>query len=363
LFPSTKLTRASLRLLKREVARQILPDGGHEERSTSYQVEVLSDLADVAALLRRTGEHVPDWLSMAVMAMEGWLKRVSGPDRRLPMLNDAWEGPPLDSTSREEWTNLRDSGYVVFRHQQDQLLFDAGPLCPAHLPPHAHADALSFLLWVDGRALIVDPGTYAYSGEERDLFRSTAAHNTVGVDGADQCKFWGDFRAAYLPRVDRAHVVRHDEVVVASSRHDGYRRLAMPATHERSVAWWPGWGVVVLDRLLGDGSHAISSRLHCAPGVEPVAPDRLGPFELTALGGTSVVAREGLYSPFFGVSVPARTLELSLEVLPGHIFGWSLLRPGARVVQAGATGLVVERPGRRIELPSFPAMGPYRRPE
>jgi hypothetical protein len=186
------------------------------------------------------------------------------------------------------------------------------------------------------------------------MFRSTAAHNTVEVDGADQCKFWGDFRAAYLPRVDRAHIERHDDLLVASSRHDGYRRLPQPATHERAVAWWPDWGVVVLDRLLGHGSHAVGSRLHCAPGADPVTPDRLGPFVLAALGGPGAVVRESSYSPFLGVSVPTRTRETKIEVPSGRVFGWSLLRAGARVIEVSASRLVLERPGKRIQVPSFP---------
>jgi hypothetical protein len=286
--------------------------------------------------------------------MERWLGKVSGPDRVLPLLNDSWEAPPRDFTSGEPSTHLADSGYVVFRHERDQLLFDAGPLCPNHLPPHAHADALSFVLWAEGRPLVVDPGSYAYTGERRDMFRSTAAHNTVEVDGADQCEFWGDFRAAYLPRVDRAHIERHDELLLATSRHDGYRRLREPATHERTVAWWPEWGVVVLDRLLGRGTHTVGSRLHCAPGADPVTPNRLGPFVLAGLGGPDAVLREGSYSPFLGVSMPTRTLEMRVDVAPGRLFGWSLLRPGARVLEASPRELVIERPGKQIRAPSFP---------
>ena len=255
-------------------------------------------------------------------------------------------------------TDLPDTGYLVFRHDRDQLLFDAGPLCPPHLPPHAHADALSFVLWADEQPLVVDPGSYAYSGEGRDRFRSTAAHNTVEVDARDQCEFWGDFRAAHLPNVAPAHVMRQGELVVATSRHDGYRRLSEPVEHERSIVWWPGWGVVVLDRLLGEGRHDVSSRLHCAPEATPVGPGRLGPFELTALGVADPAVRDGLHSPYLGSSLPAPVIEIRFEVAPGQVFGWSLLRPGARVVAASDELLVVERQGKRLKSPSFLARAP-----
>lgn len=355
LFPDSRLMQRGLGLLGRELALQVLPDGGHEERSTSYQREIVSDLADVRELLRRGGEGVPEWLDESITRMHGWLSAVSGPDARLPLLNDAWDGPPVGPLETAEISALSDSGYLVFRHGRDQLLFDAGPLCPPHLPPHAHADALSFVLWADGQALVVDPGSYAYSGKARDRFRSTAAHNTVEVDARDQCDFWGDFRVANLPNVASAQVVRYGELLLATSRHDGYLRLPEPTEHERTVVWWPGWGVVIIDRLLGAGIHAIRSRLHCAPDATPVRPDRLGPFEVRVLGGPTLELCEGLYSPFLGVSRPAPIMEMSIRAEAGQVFAWSLLRPGARMVEVSDQGLVVERSGKLLRAPSFPA--------
>jgi Heparinase II/III-like protein/Heparinase II/III N-terminus len=358
LFPESGLLPSGLSLLRRELAGQVLPDGGHEERSTSYHREVARDLNDVKELLLRAGERVPAWLDESLRRMELWLRAVTGPDGRLPLLNDAWDGPPVGAGETDEMTELADTGYLVLRHDRDQLLFDAAPVCPPHLPPHAHADALSFVLWADEQPLVIDPGSYTYSGEGRERFRSTAAHNTVEVDARDQCEFWGDFRAAHLPNVAPAQVMRQDELVVATSRHDGYRRLSDPVEHERSIVWWPGWGVVVLDRLLGEGCHEVSSRLHCAPEATPVGPGRLGPFELTALGVADPAVRVGLYSPYLGSSRPAPVIEIRFEVAPGQIFGWSLLRPGARVVAASDELLEVKRQGKRLRSPSFLARAP-----
>ena len=67
-------------------------------------------------------------------------------------------------------------------------------------PAHAHADALSFQLWADGRPVVVDPGMPTYdAGAERDWFRGTRAHSTVAIDG-DQFEPWGAFRSGPLPR-------------------------------------------------------------------------------------------------------------------------------------------------------------------
>ena len=72
---------------------------------------------------------------------------------------------------------------------------DAGPLGFLSIAAHGHADCLSLLLSVSGKELLVDPGTYCYHTERewRDYFRSTAAHNTVRVDGVDQSQIAGAF--------------------------------------------------------------------------------------------------------------------------------------------------------------------------
>src|SRR5207249_951199 len=124
-----------------EVTDQLLPDGGHVERSPSYHRQVVSDLDHVAELVRRTGQAIPPWLDAAVSRGEAWQAALAGPDGRLPLLNDAWEGPSL-AGDREPVTWLEHSGHTVFRHECDQAVLDVGPLCPPHLPPHAHADAL-----------------------------------------------------------------------------------------------------------------------------------------------------------------------------------------------------------------------------
>ena len=81
-----------------------------------------------------------------------------------------------------------DGGYFVMRDgwtdKSNYLLFDCGPHGALNCG-HAHADALSFELAANGRTVMVDPGTYTYTGskELRDWFRSSQAHNTVTVDG------------------------------------------------------------------------------------------------------------------------------------------------------------------------------------
>lgn len=81
---------------------------------------------------------------------------------------------------------------------------------------HAHNDQLSITLRIDGKDIIVDPGTYLYTPlpERRNEFRSTTAHFTVQKDGAEQ-NLWNPGRAGLFSmaceqtlakEIGRAHV-------------------------------------------------------------------------------------------------------------------------------------------------------------
>jgi hypothetical protein len=351
LAPSSGLLATGLRLLRREVARQFLTDGGHEERSTSYHRQCAHDLGEVAELLRRLRRPVPAWLEEAIGTALRWQERMTGPDGRLPLLNDAWEGPPLRSRETEPLTVLADSGYVVMRNHADQAIFDVGPMCPPYLPPHAHADVLSFTLWIDGRPVIVDPGSYAYTGEWRDRFRGTAAHNTVEVAGLDQCEFWGDFRAAFLPSCRIRSIERQGDVVAVTAAHDGYRRLRDPVRHQRTFVWWPGYGAVVVDRLEARFVKPVRSFLHLAPDAALEGVSRLGELEIAPLGDAgSVRLACGAYAPALGTKVRSPVLEDRREVQPGAPFGWKMLRAGASAT-VGADRLMLHgRDGSAIAI-------------
>ena len=189
---------------------------------------------------------------------------------------------------------------------------------------------------------MVDPGSYAYTGEWRRPFRATAAHNTVAVDGRDQCELWGDFRAAYPPSVRRAPLRRVGRAAVAAAAHDGYRRLSDSVEHHRCFVWLPGDGIVVVDRLRARRPHRIRSSLLLAPDAPMQGAERVGPFAVAALGaGANVVRGEAAYAPYLGRKVPAAALLDDRTVAPEALFGWSLLRGGGRVAELEHDRVVV----------------------
>jgi uncharacterized heparinase superfamily protein len=343
-----RLLQRGMRLLESELRTQLLADGGHEERSTAYHGAILADLDDLAALLSRTGAPPLPYLEDARRRMTYWVDSLVAPDGAVPRLNDAWDLDRSVPRSREtRVTDLADTGYVILGASTDHIVLDVGPLCPPHLPAHAHADALSFVAWFDGRPMVVDPGIGDYRGSIRDRLRSTAAHATVAVDGLDQCHFWGAFRAAGLPTVTRGAVERCGEAWLLRASHDGYRRLPDPVIHHRLFVWIPEDGLVVADHLEARATHHVRTSLPLADGVAD--PALTAPVALSAIGvGPEPRVVNGEVSAFLGAVSESAVLTRQFEVGPRAGFGWSLLRNGARAELDGRS--LVVRPSNGEEF-------------
>ncbi len=247
-----------LQLLRRELPEQVLSDGGHYERSPAYHRLVLRDLLELRAFAPLEAE---------VARMESFAASSSRPDGAPALFNDGGLdiAPTLALPSPPELAIHRETGYVFLRRGRCWLAFDCGAPAPAFLPAHAHADALSFQLWVDGRPVVVDPGTSTYEpGAIRARERGTEAHATVAVDG-DQFRVWGSFRSGPLPSV---RLVRADEhqLIGEAVLPGGVRVVRSLRLSDNEL--------VVEDQVLGAGLHDVVSSIPLAPAasvhVEPL---------------------------------------------------------------------------------------------
>jgi uncharacterized heparinase superfamily protein len=270
-------------VLRRELARQVLPDGSHDERSPMYQAllaEALLRLAEVAGQSPRAeAGAIRDAADAAGRRLLRSLACLVHPDGGYALVNDTAFGiaPTLDSLMRRfglvaehrpdghPWS-LEAAGYVGYRRAGGgYLVFDGGPIGPDHQPGHGHADTLSFELSHRGRRLITDTGVFTYTpGAGRRYDRGTSAHNTIEIDGRDQSELWGAFRCGRRTSAGGVRVEdgRSGAVVTGSYRGPG-RRLGS-VSHARQI--------FVKDRLLAftdevraAGSRTATLRLHLAP--------------------------------------------------------------------------------------------------
>ena len=166
------------------------------------------------------------------------------------------------------YRSFPDAGYTVIRGGDGSILtFDHGPLGLPPLYNHGHADALSITLSVNGRVILVDPGTYRYNGEPefRRYFKGTRAHNTVTVDGEDQAVQETGF---IWSRPFKATLVRASEIsdgMILEGYHDGYVRLNKPVEHRRTILCFGGRHFLIRDTFSGVGIHDFELNYHIPP--------------------------------------------------------------------------------------------------
>lgn len=247
--------RKGLAILTRQLDEQILPDGGHFERSPMYHGIVLEDVLDLINLAGAFPNVLPSAflgrLQDAATRMLHWLRTMTHPDGKISFFNDASFGVTADYARFVEHARalgvrvrehalgslevLEDSGYVRLQSARAVVICDVAPLGPDYLPGHAHADTLSFELSLDGARLLVNSGTSTYeSGPERVRQRGTTAHNSVVVDGEDSSEVWSSFRVARRARPLDRRWGEGDGSTWLQASHDGYRRLPGRVTHRRS---------------------------------------------------------------------------------------------------------------------------------
>ena len=169
-----------------------------------------------------------------------------------------------------------DGGYYVMRDDwsptANYLLFDCGPHGTANCG-HAHADALAFELAANGHTLLVDPGTYTYTGskEMRDWFRSSTAHNTLTIDEEPSSVSAGPFSWQTIASSICLSWLTQPRFDYLAATHDGYLSLGDPTEHVRSVLFLKRDYWIIRDRIRSRGEHEVKLWFHFAAGVAPLS--------------------------------------------------------------------------------------------
>ncbi len=268
---------------------------------------------------------------------------------------------------------LSDSGYFVMRSGWDRealsLLFEAGPYGRFH----QHEDMLSFDLYARGGPFIVDPGISSYLPDPWTAFyRSTAAHNTVLVDGRGQARGTRQTAEQWVRSARESTVWRSDERSdVAVGTYDaGYAGLEARVAHRRAVLFAKPDYYLILDELRGEGTHTCEALFHFMPyrvvidpstrAVRTVRQDapNLEVRPLTTMrvrlicGDTDPV--QGWVS-LKGQDVPAPVAIFRTRAALPLRTGYLLVPFGADRVTAGVTANVARRGDRwtiSVELPT-----------
>jgi len=164
---------------------------------------------------------------------------------------------------------LPNSGIGVLKHGSAELLFFAIPNGILGKGSHTHNDKLSFVLRVGGQEVLCDSGTGCYTKDiaTRNRFRSTAAHNTLMIDGMEQNRIDASPQGLFIlgneAAVSSIEAGRETQGWFLRASHSGYRSLGV--THTRTVRAVHGeCAFIVEDQLRGDGVHDFELNLQLA---------------------------------------------------------------------------------------------------
>ncbi len=153
-------------------------------------------------------------------------------------------------------------GMTLMKWGELQMLFRHAPLGLGNTCGHGHADALSLLLSFQNTPVLIDLGSGQYNGDQqiRNFFRSTAAHNTIELEGQNQAQITGPFlwKESYCAKLVDA---RNGSGMMAEGFHDGYTG-SFQTIHQRRVVWLSPTEIEVMDSLAGPGGSLMKGFFH-----------------------------------------------------------------------------------------------------
>lgn len=305
LFPELKDSETYLKrgrkLLEQEAAAQIFPDGTYSMYSLNYHRFVLHLYLCVLRLAELNQSSVPRLIHDRVSASVDYLSQLIDPETGHMPVYGSNDGALILLLNDCDFTDYRPLLQLGAYVTKKQLLFERGPwdedifwfygilpLSSNHLSQNgrkepkssfpyggtyllhganskavirctdfrarpSHADQLHVDVWLRGKNIACDPGTYLYSGEGmwRNGLARTAVHNTVIVDGQDQMKMLTRFTWTNWAK---AKVLQHEEKSW-QGEHDGYKRLPDQVSHRRTVSSLGADRWLVVDHLNGKQNH------------------------------------------------------------------------------------------------------------
>jgi uncharacterized heparinase superfamily protein len=367
--------------LEEEIRKQVLDDGADFESSVPYHRLVTELFLGAARLADLQGKSFSrDYLN-CLRKMVEFLLGVMRPDGLIPQIGDADDGRlhiftgygtwvPQDARhllapaalllNEPSWlqhvgsggvweaawwgyeidpkavgsdpppTSVRlfpQAGLAVFREKGAYLLVSNGVVGTNGFGNHKHNDQLGFEYHIGNVPFFVDPGSYVYTSDPdaRNLFRSSAYHNSLRIAGIEQNEMRSEWLFRLFETANPVHLdfVVTDEYVEYKGQHEGYRRLPNPVLHERRIRFLKESNVLlVVDRLTGVGRHEIAWHFHADPGVEiKLAQPSMYSLQNQEVSICLEVPKEldgkiqqAWFSPSYGVRRSCEAIELTVHV-------------------------------------------------
>ncbi len=166
-------------------------------------------------------------------------------------------------------------GHFIIKHIYNQkeiyCHFDAARLGFLSIAAHGHADALSFILSIEGQPFFIDPGTYSYHTDPlfRKYFVGTLAHNTIRINQLDQALHAGPTLWARHYKIKHKEVIENEKEIWIIASHNGYEKTG--ARHRRIFNFHKlNKEISITDHIEVKGTHTVKIEMpfHLHPYIQ-----------------------------------------------------------------------------------------------
>lgn len=316
-----------LNILLSQLDQQVRSDGVYFEQSSYYHRYTTDFYTHLLILLRENTSDIPPQLEVKLKLLLDHLMLITRPDGTTPLIGDddggrlvflddhapddfrsalsngaalfhrsdykyvasavseetmwlmgcdglrSFDGLHATAPTRES-VDFSSGGYYVMRDgwsiDANYMLMDCGPHGGLR-HGHAHADVLSFDLAARGRTMLVDPGTFTYTGSAawRDRFRSSAVHNSLTVDGESSSVSDGPFSWKQVAEPTKVEWLSRSRFDYFVGKHSGFERLPSPVVHQRTILFLKADYWIMVDRIDAVGAHSYSLNFQYAAGLKP----------------------------------------------------------------------------------------------
>ena len=335
--------KSGIDILNREIKKQVYPDGGQYELDLHYHPACINIFCKALRMADVNGfrKEFPASYADTIERMIVFYMNLCYPDYTNPCFSDAKRGNPrVEQGYYREWAKLfpdnaqiryfatggkegtapanlskgfTDSGFFAFRSGWDKdatvMVIKAGPKGEWHSQP----DNGTFELWVHGKNLFPDSGSYVYEGNEevtrlRNWFRRTASHNTLTLNGQNL--------------ENRQSVTRKwqadGEVQCLVTENPGYKDL----THRRTFYFVNNTYFVIVDEAMGNATGTVNLNYQTCDGTVNIDRQALSltsafegdvqvKLQCFAPDGTTMKEEEGWYSVAYRQRTPRTAVSFN----------------------------------------------------
>jgi uncharacterized heparinase superfamily protein len=338
------LARA-MRFLDQEIARQVLPDGGHVERSPAALLAVLQDLIEIRGLIGAMRQEAPETLTAAIERIAPALAALRHGDGGAALFNGAREelGAALSAAFAQGPARARavqrlpEMGFQRLAAARTVLVIDTGAPAGRGIDRLAHAGTLAFEMSIGRDRLIVNCGAApAASATWRDALRATAAHSTLVIADVNSSELKGDGLGR---RPEQVSVQRHEANGAhwLDASHDGWKKPFGAIHRRRLYLGESGEDVRGEDSIEAPTPQPFAIRFHLHPTVDAsLQQDGSGVLLRTPSGTGFVLRAEGARlaleeSIYAGGSEPRRSEQVVLSGTPDDgpcLVKWAISKLG-----------------------------------